>query len=94
MNFGSGRSHARLYRRGCIGNQGAKPEHGHMVCSVVERHPFRPKIGRVYHDDASLVAGIQQHARRRGVSSTARGGTALFILPNRARPRGSAHFNS
>ena len=28
----------RTYRHGCIGNQGAKPECGHMAGSVVERH--------------------------------------------------------
>src|ERR1700721_2722399 len=48
-----------------------------MAGSTSERHPFVPKSRRADHVDTSLVAGIQQHTRRRGVSSTARGGTAL-----------------
>src|SRR5271155_2487370 len=44
----------RTYRRGCIGNQGAKPEHRHMAHSVVERNSRSPKIRRFEHDETSL----------------------------------------
>jgi hypothetical protein len=39
------------YRRGCIGDQGAKSEYGHMAGSVVERHLCSPKIGRFDHEE-------------------------------------------
>jgi hypothetical protein len=41
------------YCGGCIGNQRAKAEYGHMAGSVVERQSFRPKIRRVDHDYTS-----------------------------------------
>jgi hypothetical protein len=69
----------RTYRRGCIGNQGAKAEYRHIAGSVVERRFFHPKIREVSHDDASSVAGLQQHARIRGGSSAVRGGMAVFM---------------
>jgi hypothetical protein len=47
------------YRRGCIRNQGAKAEYGQLAGSVIKRHPFRPKIRRVDHNDTSLVSRIQ-----------------------------------
>jgi hypothetical protein len=34
------------YRLGCIGNQGAETNCGHMAASVVERYPRHPKISR------------------------------------------------
>jgi hypothetical protein len=39
------------YRRGCIGDQGAKSEYGHMAGSVVEPYFRNPKIGRFDHDE-------------------------------------------
>jgi hypothetical protein len=39
------------YRRGCIGDQGAKSQHGYLAGSVVERHFRHPKIGRFDHDE-------------------------------------------
>jgi hypothetical protein len=47
------------YRRGRIGNQGAKPEHGHMAGSVVEWHSRNPKIRRSDHDGSSALSRVQ-----------------------------------
>jgi hypothetical protein len=44
------------YRSGCIGNQGAKPEHGHMAGRVVERHSLNPQIRRFDHDDLDIIS--------------------------------------
>jgi hypothetical protein len=42
-----------------------------MAGSVVERHPFRPKIRRVHHDDTPFVAGIQHLHEPRQATTTA-----------------------
>jgi hypothetical protein len=39
------------YRHGCIGDQGAESECGHMAGSVVERYFRNPKIARFDHDE-------------------------------------------
>ena len=39
------------YRRGGIGDQGAKTEYGYMASSLVERQSRSPKIRRFDHDD-------------------------------------------
>jgi hypothetical protein len=41
----------RGYRRGCVGNQGAKAEYGYMAGAVAERYSFRSKIRRIDHED-------------------------------------------
>jgi hypothetical protein len=51
----------RSYCYGRIGNQGAKPEYGHMAGSVIERHSRSPKIRRFDHDDTSVVSRVQHH---------------------------------
>jgi hypothetical protein len=48
------------YRRGRIGNQGAKPECGHIAGSVVERYSLSPKVRRFEHDDTSAVSRVKQ----------------------------------
>jgi hypothetical protein len=35
---------------GCIGNQGAKPKHGHMAGAVTEGKSHGPKVRRLDHD--------------------------------------------
>src|SRR5271155_2959887 len=45
------RASGSTYRRGCIGNQGAKPEYWHIAGSVIERHFRSSKIRRFDHDD-------------------------------------------
>jgi hypothetical protein len=55
------RASGSTYRLGCIGNQGAKPEYGHMAASVVERHARIPKSRRFDHDDTLAVARVQHH---------------------------------
>jgi hypothetical protein len=55
------------YRRGRIGNQGAKPEHGHMAGSVVEWHSRNPKIRRSDHDGSSALSRVQHHRPDRQV---------------------------
>jgi hypothetical protein len=52
------------YRRGCIGNQGAKSEHGHMAGSIVERYSLSPKIRRFDHDDTSALSRVQHRGAR------------------------------
>jgi hypothetical protein len=63
--------------------------------SKVERHPFRPKIRRVDHDDNSLDAYPATAPKTRRLLNSS-GGMAPFIrqLPNGVRPWGSACFNS
>src|SRR5947209_18456003 len=49
------------YRRRGIGNQGAKPEYGHMARSIVEPHSHTPKIRRFDHDGTSAVSRVEHH---------------------------------
>src|SRR6185369_11110531 len=51
----------RAHRHGWIGNEGAKPEHGHLACSVVERQSRSPKVRRFDHDDTSAIYRVQHH---------------------------------
>ena len=39
----------RSYRHGCVGNEGAKAECGHVAGSVVERNSRQPKISTFNH---------------------------------------------
>ena len=75
-------------------SKGAKVVHQErltVVISMLERHPFRPKIRRVDHDDTSLVAAkgasLLSSSRRPGTFSSAN-------CRSGARPRGSACLNS
>jgi hypothetical protein len=49
------------YRRGCIWNEGAKPEHGHVAASVLERHSRHPKISRFNHGYISTLFCFLHH---------------------------------
>jgi predicted lipase len=40
------RASGSTYRYGCVGNQGAKAECGHMAAAVIERYSRQPKIRR------------------------------------------------
>jgi hypothetical protein len=59
------------YRHGWIGNEGAKPECGHLAGSVVERHSRRLKIRSFDHDETSqyLEPGITVRIRGPSCSS-------------------------
>jgi hypothetical protein len=53
---------------GCIGNQSAKPERGHLAGAAIQRYSRVPEIRKFDHDDSSALSRIQDY--RSGVQSS------------------------